>query len=139
MLVNGRTWPFLEVEQRRYRFRILNGCNSRFLILKLDNGLPFWQIGTEGGFLRAPVQLDAAPDVAGGAGGRDRRLHRVPAGTEIVLQNLAPDEPFGGGVPGDRLHAGRPRHDRPGDAVPGRAAPRRDIEHAAARGSSCRG
>ena len=31
MVVNGKTWPFLEVEQRRYRFRFLNGCNSRFL------------------------------------------------------------------------------------------------------------
>ena len=36
MVVNGRTWPLLEVEPRRYRFRCLNGCNSRFLILKID-------------------------------------------------------------------------------------------------------
>ena len=33
IVVNGRTWPFLEVEPRRYRFRVLNGCQSRFLIL----------------------------------------------------------------------------------------------------------
>ena len=57
MMVNGRTWPYLNVEQRRYRFRLLNGCNSRFLILTLDRaGLPFWQVGTEGGFLDAPVE-----------------------------------------------------------------------------------
>ena len=31
----ARTWPKLEVEPRRYRFRFLNGCNSRFLILKM--------------------------------------------------------------------------------------------------------
>jgi spore coat protein A len=37
MVVNGQTWPFLDVEQRRYRFRLLNGCNSRFLILKFDD------------------------------------------------------------------------------------------------------
>src|SRR3972149_4784748 len=37
MVVNGRTWPFLDVEQRRYRFRFLNGCNSRFLVLKFDH------------------------------------------------------------------------------------------------------
>ena len=35
-MVNGNTWPFLNVEQRRYRFRLLNGCNSRTLLLKLD-------------------------------------------------------------------------------------------------------
>ena len=33
IMVNGNTWPFLTVEQRRYRFRFLNGCQSRFLIL----------------------------------------------------------------------------------------------------------
>ncbi len=59
MIVNGRTWPYLDVEQRRYRFRFLNGCDSRFLILRLSRaGLPFWQIGADGGFLPAPVRLD---------------------------------------------------------------------------------
>jgi len=44
IVVNGRTWPFLEVEPRRYRLRFLNGCNSRFLILKFsDPNLAFWQ------------------------------------------------------------------------------------------------
>ena len=33
LIVNGNTWPFLTVERRRYRFRFLNGCQSRFLIL----------------------------------------------------------------------------------------------------------
>ena len=32
MVVNGKTWPYLNVEQRRYRFRLLNGTQSRFLI-----------------------------------------------------------------------------------------------------------
>ena len=35
MVVNGGTWPEPEVEPRRYRFRLLNGCDSRLLILKL--------------------------------------------------------------------------------------------------------
>jgi len=100
IVVNGRTWPFLEVEQRRYRFRFLNGCNSRFLILKFDNGLPFWQIGTEGGFLPAPVQLNQL--LMGLAERADVIVDftNVPVGTEIILQNLGPDEPFGGGSPG---------------------------------------
>ncbi|HLO35023.1 MAG TPA: hypothetical protein VK194_03035, partial [Candidatus Deferrimicrobium sp.] len=43
MLVNGKVWPFLEVEPRMYRLRILNGCNAR--ILNLDVGGPIvWQI-----------------------------------------------------------------------------------------------
>jgi spore coat protein A, manganese oxidase len=63
MLVNGKVWPFLNVEPRMYRFRILNGCNAR--ILSLDIGGPgFWQIGAEGGMFDVPVpmkQLVLAP------------------------------------------------------------------------------
>ncbi len=100
MVVNGRTWPYLDVEQRRYRFRFLNGCNSRFLILRMDNGTPFWQIGAEGGFLPAPVRLDEL--LMGPAERADVIVDfsDVPAGTEIVLLNLGPDEPFAGGQPG---------------------------------------
>src|SRR6185436_11269552 len=59
MMVNGNTWPFLDVEQRRYRFRFLNACNARTLLLKLDrSGLPFWQIGSDGGFLPTAARLN---------------------------------------------------------------------------------
>jgi len=100
IVVNGRTWPFLEVEQRRYRCRFLNGCDSRFLILKMSNDLPFWQIGAEGGFLPAPIQLDRL--LIGPAERADVIVDftNVSVGTEITLLNLGPDEPFGGGEPG---------------------------------------
>jgi spore coat protein A len=56
MLVNGKVWPFLDVEPRLYRLRILNGCNAR--ILSLDIGGPrFWQIGAEGGMWDVPVPM----------------------------------------------------------------------------------
>jgi bilirubin oxidase len=100
LLVNGRTWPFLEVEQRRYRFRILNGCNARFLILSMDNGRPFWQIGGEGGFLPAPVMLDHLLMAPAERADVIVDFTDVPVGTEITLQNLGPDDPFGGGSPG---------------------------------------
>ncbi len=60
IMVNGNTWPFQTVEQRRYRIRFLNGCQSRFLILDFQiPGVEVWQIGNEGGFLAAPVNLTA--------------------------------------------------------------------------------
>ena len=61
IMVNGNTWPFQVVEQRRYRFRFLNGCQSRFLILDFAEipGVEVWQIGNEGGFLATPVNLTA--------------------------------------------------------------------------------
>jgi len=68
VLVNGMVWPYLEVEPRKYRFRLLNGSNSRFYHLTLQgsdgngtpngtSGPPMFQIGTDGGLLPAPVKL----------------------------------------------------------------------------------
>jgi FtsP/CotA-like multicopper oxidase with cupredoxin domain len=106
IMVNGNTWPFLNVEQRRYRFRFLNGCDSRFLILDFSNipGVEVWQIGNEGGFLAAPVSIT---DVSGNRllMGLAERADVIVDFTNVfagryVLGNLGPDEPFGGGVPG---------------------------------------
>ena len=73
MVVNGNRWPFLNVESRRYRFRLLNGCDSRFLNLSLvvvaspDAALvgmeiPFFQIGAEQGLLGIAFHPDFATD-----------------------------------------------------------------------------
>jgi spore coat protein A, manganese oxidase len=58
MLVNGLVWPYLEVEPRLYRFRILNGCNARILDLGLG-GPRMWQIGAEGGMWDRPLPVRA--------------------------------------------------------------------------------
>ena len=67
--VNGRATPYLEVEPRKYRFRMVNGSNSRFYHLTLvpadasgkpigevADAPPFRQIGTDGGLLPAPLR-----------------------------------------------------------------------------------
>jgi spore coat protein A, manganese oxidase len=56
-LVNGKLFPYLEVEPRRYRFRVVNASNSRFYELSLSTGATFHQIGTDQGLLPAPVVL----------------------------------------------------------------------------------
>jgi spore coat protein A len=106
IMVNGNTWPFLAVERRRYRFRFLNGCQSRFLILDFSEipGVEVWQIGNEGGFLPAAVNLTADHGNRLLMGLAERAdvivdFGNVPEGNH-VLGNLGPDEPFGGGVPG---------------------------------------
>ncbi|HHW30658.1 MAG TPA: multicopper oxidase domain-containing protein [Clostridiaceae bacterium] len=63
-LVNGKVWPHLYVKPRKYRFRILNGSNSRNYRLRFAGTegqiLPAWyQIGTDGGFLEKPVKLSS--------------------------------------------------------------------------------
>lgn len=66
IVVNGKTWPFLNVEPRRYRFRIVNGSNARTYELALsDNktknpGPPLYQIGTDGGLMDKAVKIDPA-------------------------------------------------------------------------------
>ena len=57
--VNGKVWPFKNVEPRKYRMRILNGSNSRFYNLRLTGGAKMTQIGTDGGFLFAPVPISS--------------------------------------------------------------------------------
>jgi FtsP/CotA-like multicopper oxidase with cupredoxin domain len=107
IMVNGNTWPFQTVERRRYRFRFLNGCQSRFLILDFSGipGVDVWQIGNEGGFLSAPVNLTAAHGNRLLMGLAERAdvivdFTNVPVGN-YVLGNVGPDEPFGGGEPPD--------------------------------------
>jgi FtsP/CotA-like multicopper oxidase with cupredoxin domain len=68
--VNGKSWPTMEVQPRRYRFRFVNGSNARFYIMQLfnqqgvdmhQNGAPgpaIWQIGSDGGLFNNPVKLD---------------------------------------------------------------------------------
>lgn len=56
-LVNGKLFPFLEVEPRRYRFRVLNAANGRFFRLSLSNLQTIQQIGTDQGLLAAPVPV----------------------------------------------------------------------------------
>ncbi|MFG1879353.1 multicopper oxidase family protein [Sphaerisporangium sp. NPDC049003] len=106
MMVNGRTWPYLEVEPRRFRFRFLNGCNGRVLDLKIVTdpmarrpvpaALPVWHIGSDGGFLPEPVRLgrillapaeraDVIVDFTG-----------LRPGTALYLINEAPDTAFPG-------------------------------------------
>lgn len=89
IVVNGKTWPYLNVEPRRYRFRILNACNARFLELEIAvassdrPGPTIWQIGTDGGLLDEPVAI-------GGDGRRrDGKLLLAPAERAHVIVDFS--------------------------------------------------
>ena len=57
VLINGKLLPYLEVQPRKYRFRLLNGSNGRFFYLTLSNNELFHHIGSDQGLLPAPVQV----------------------------------------------------------------------------------
>ena len=103
IVVNGKVWPYLNVEPRKYRFRFLNGAQARFFSLALAHritnapGPAFQQIGTDGGYLAEPVILNDPGNV------HSPRLLIAPgeradvvidfsgltAGTELLLRNTA--------------------------------------------------
>jgi FtsP/CotA-like multicopper oxidase with cupredoxin domain len=101
--VNGKAWPKLNVQPRRYRFRFVNASNARFYIMQLFNqagvdmhqngaaGPSIWQIGSDGGLLNNPVRLanpaNGNQQCAGSPIGNNGDIH---AGTNCVF--LAPAE-----------------------------------------------
>ena len=100
IVVNGKAWPYLEVKPRKYRFRLLNGSNSRFYNLSFENGLTFKQIGTDGGYLRAPVTLSSLLIAPGERADIIVDFSGFTAGAEFLLTNDA-NSPFPDGDPID--------------------------------------
>ncbi len=102
ILVNGAVWPKLDVEPRKYRFRFLNGADSRFFIIELRNDQlggtrqEFMQIGTDDALLEQPVVLDRLLLAPGERADMVFDFSSYPEGTELYLRNLGPDDPFKG-------------------------------------------
>ena len=91
ILVNGKVWPYLEVEPRKYRFRILNASNTRSYRLQLDSGEVLHQIGSDGGLLRNPVDMEVI-----GLQPAERidviiDFSKVAGQTIVLRNNLGPD------------------------------------------------
>jgi len=116
MVVNGTIWPKYNVERRQYRVRFLNGCDSRFMRLRLKaiydgannpaavdpakgSTVPFYLIGSDQSLretAKEVVEVNFAPgerlDVV-------IDFDKVPTGTRIIVENLLGDAPFGGSLP----------------------------------------
>ncbi|MDB6152580.1 MAG: cotA2, partial [Chthoniobacteraceae bacterium] len=88
ILVNGVVQPFLAVETALYRFRILNGSNSRIYKLALSNGDPLIQIGTDGGLLQRPKELASLEIAPSERCDIIIDFTKLPVGAKIVLENL---------------------------------------------------
>ncbi|MRR55010.1 MAG: bilirubin oxidase [Deltaproteobacteria bacterium] len=97
IVVNGKTWPNLNVEPRQYRFRLLNGSNARFYDLSMNKGVKFIAIATDNGYL---VNAVLTPNVVIGPGERYEVIVDFSAlrvGTKVVMKNVA-RTPFPGGA-----------------------------------------
>lgn len=59
IMVNGAITPYLDVDQVKMRFRIVNGANARNFDLRLSDRSAFLQIASDGGLLESPLERDA--------------------------------------------------------------------------------
>ncbi len=91
VLVNGAAWPYLEVSNTRYRFRLLNASNARRYELTLDppppEGAVFTQVGSDGGLLAAPVGHDTIPIAQAERFDVIIDFSKYPVGTSVTLRN----------------------------------------------------
>jgi spore coat protein A len=64
IVVNGKTWPYMNVEAKRYTLMFINGSNARGYEMSLVDpvsknlGPALYVIATDGGFLDTPVKID---------------------------------------------------------------------------------
>jgi spore coat protein A len=89
-VVNGKAYPYLDVEPRRYRLRILNGSNSRFWRLRFDTSketLPFWLIGTDAA-CRDPLKLESILIAPSERIDLIVDFSQVKPGTNVTLANV---------------------------------------------------
>jgi spore coat protein A len=113
VVVNGKIWPAEDVEPRHYRLRLLNGSDSRFLVLQLvvvDAGVTEVPVGAE------PLVLDVIGSDQGLGDARPTSILVVEPGARydlvvdfgglegkrVIMRNLGGDAPFGGAF-GDDL------------------------------------
>jgi o-aminophenol oxidase len=101
-VVNGKVWPLLAVEPRKYRFRAINGSNARtYRLVLFGDEAPqlerISQIGTDHGLLRAPAALPPDGLVLASAERADILVDfsGLAPGTELTLLNTAA-APFDG-------------------------------------------
>ncbi|HET9598115.1 MAG TPA: multicopper oxidase domain-containing protein [Anaeromyxobacteraceae bacterium] len=96
-IVNGMAWPFMNVEPRKYRFHLLDGSNARCWALALSNGQTFIQVGTDQGYLAAPVPVAKLTLCPGERADVVIDFTKQKVGSTIVMTNNAP-APYPKGV-----------------------------------------
>jgi len=128
MLVNGLIWPKANVEPRHYRLRLVNGCDSRFLVVRfravpagstdLSNAgapIPFYVIGSDQGLASAVTLTDTLVHEPGGRYDVVFDFKNLQ-GMRIIMENIGGDAPFGGAY-GDVLDPEDFFHDRQTDRI----------------------
>ena len=109
IVVNGKIWPYEEVEPRNYRMHLLNGTDSRFIIIQFfevpagatnfttsTGPLPFTVIGSDQGLASAPTSTTSLLFEPGSRYDIIFDFDTVTPGSRVIMKNIGGDEPFGG-------------------------------------------
>jgi spore coat protein A len=108
MMANGVPWPVLDVEPRKYRFRFVNGADSRFYVLRLSSGAKMIVVGTDLSLLRKAVSVAKLPISPGERYDVVIDFTGMTRGTAVFLQNLSVDGGFLGFAATDGTITNRP-------------------------------
>jgi len=117
MVVNGKIWPRADVEPRHYRMRLLNGTDSRFMVLRFrvaaDSNatdlsgasapVPFYVIGSDQGLASSATQVSQLVFEPGSRYDIVFDFSQVPPESRVIMENIGGDEPFGGDIPGPQI------------------------------------
>ena len=98
IMVNGKVWPNMNVDQGQYRFRLLDGSNARFYNLSFDNNMPFTVIATEGGYLKQAATMNSVLIAPGERYEILVDFSNLAPGTKVIMTNDA-NAPFPDGDP----------------------------------------
>jgi len=85
--VNGAPWPVMRVQRRKYRFRLVNGCVARSMVLRLSTGDAFQVIATDAGLMPAPATTTRMRFHNGERYDIVIDFAKYPPGTRVVLRN----------------------------------------------------
>jgi FtsP/CotA-like multicopper oxidase with cupredoxin domain len=110
IVVNGAIWPKEDVEPRHYRLHLLNGTDSRFMMLRFRVAasptatdltgagpeLPFWVIGSDQGLAESATSTTMLLSEPGSRYDIVFDFDSVPFGSRVIMENIAGDAPFGG-------------------------------------------
>jgi FtsP/CotA-like multicopper oxidase with cupredoxin domain len=98
IMVNGNTWPNLNVDQGQYTFVVLDGSNARFYNLSMSNHMPFTVIARDENWIRSPVTLTSFLISPGERVTVLVDFTSIGAGTKILMKNDAV-APYSSGDP----------------------------------------
>ena len=117
MVVNGLIWPKEDVEPRNYRMHLLNGTDSRFMVIQFvavdawvtdpnDSSatapLPFYVIGSDQGLASSATSTDLLLSEPGSRYDIVFDFKDLQ-GKRVIMKNIGGDEPFGGDIPGPQV------------------------------------